>query len=345
MIVVENPGTWNAIYSPLRHAGWHGWTLADLVFPFFLFIVGVAMTFSFIKRLACGNNKKKLYLKVFRRTLILFGLGLFLNAFPFFSLSSIRIPGVLQRIALCYFFTSIVILEMRIKWQAITAALLCVLYWAMLKLVPVPDYGAGIGNLVIYIDATLLRGHLLEPSFDPEGLLSTVPAISTTLAGALTGHWLHSFRSPMEKAAGLFVMGNFGIVLGLVMDIWFPINKPLWTSSYVIFTTGMALNCLGMCYWLIDVKGYRRWATPFVIYGVNAITVYIFSNLTSKIMRAWKLTQPDGSEIQMKTYIFEKLFASWANPFNASLFYALTYTLLWLIPMAILYRKKIFIKI
>ncbi|MDZ7260848.1 MAG: DUF5009 domain-containing protein [candidate division KSB1 bacterium] len=349
MILVNNPGTWSAVYPPLRHAAWHGWTPTDLIFPFFLFIVGVAMTFSFAHRLARGDSKTKLYLKVIRRTLIIFGLGLFLNGFPYFNLSTIRIPGVLQRIALCYFFASIVTLEMRIKGQAIIAAFLLILYWVLMKLVPVPGYGAGVlepeGNLAAYIDNALLHGHLWKPTWDPEGLLSTLPAISTTLLGVLTGHWLHSSRSPIEKAAGLLVMGNFGLVVGVILDICFPINKYLWTSSYVVFMAGMALNFLGVCYWLIDVKGYQRWATPFLIYGTNAIAVYVLSSLVAEIMTTWKVTGADGSEMQLKTYLFEKLFASWASPINASLFFALTYVLIWLGLMALLYRKRIFIKI
>lgn len=349
MILVNNPGSWKFVYSPLRHAEWHGCTPTDLVFPFFLFIVGVAIPFSFGKRLERGESQKKLFLRVLRRSLILFGLGLFLNGFPTYPLATIRIPGVLQRIAVVYFFASMVVIKTGRKGETLTIITILTLYWALMKLVPVPGYGAGImemsGNLASYLDSLLLKAHLWKPAWDPEGILSTLPAIATALLGVKTGHWLRSSRSPIEKTVGLFVGGNIGLVLGLIMNFWFPINKGLWTSSYVIYTAGMALNFLGICYWLIDVKGYRRWATPFVIYGMNAITLFFLSGLMARLTILWKITQADGTRITLKTYFYETLYAPWAGPTLGSLFYALTYILLWLGLMAILYRKKIFIKI
>jgi len=351
MILVNNPGTWEAIYPPLRHAQWHGWTPTDLIFPFFLFIVGVAMTYSLGQRLGRGVPKRKLYLKVIRRTLIIFGLGLFMAAFPFFELSTLRIPGVLQRIALCYFFGSLIMLNTGTRGQAITTVILLMGYWALMKLVPVPGIGAGSlepgANLAAYIDNSLLHGHLWQVTrtWDPEGILSTIPAIATTLCGVLVGHWLRSPRNPYERVSGLFVMGNVGLVLGTIMGAWFPINKSLWTSSYVVFTAGMALLVLGMCYWLIDIKGYTWWTKPFVIYGTNSIAVFVLSGLMGKASISWKIARPDGTEVFVKTYLFEKFYLPLASPINASLLYALTYVLLWLGLMAILYRKRIFIKI
>lgn len=354
MILVNNPGSWGAIYHPLGHAKWHGWTLTDLIFPFFLFIVGVAIVFSFSKRIEVGQSRKKIYLKVLKRTLILFGLGLLLNAFPFFHLSTLRIPGVLQRIAITYAIASIIVLNTNIKWQAYIACSLLIFYWMIMKLVPVPGYGAGVlepqGNLCGFIDGILLSGHtwINAPAkgFDPEGLLSTIPAISSVLLGVLTGHWLKTEKSDLEKVVMLFVVGIAAIVLGEIMSIWFPINKNLWSSSYTVFTAGMALLFLGMCYWLIDIKGYRKWATPFLIFGSNAIAIYTLSSLLARAMVFWwKIPQQDGSAISLKTFLYRILFESWVSPINASLFYALTYILIWLVLMTILYRKKIFIKI
>lgn len=357
MILVNNAGDWDHVFPPLQHAAWHGWTLADLIFPFFLFIVGVSMSFSFSRRVRQSHNLKRVYLQVTERTVILFFLGLFLNALYYipggFAFSILRIPGVLQRIAMVYFFASFVILKTGPREQACIATFLLLLYWALMELVPVPEYGAGVltpqGNFAAYLDNLFLHGHLQENTWDPEGLLSTVPAISSTLFGVLTGHWLRSHKDPYEKAAGLFVLGGVGLVLGLGWDLFFPINKNLWTSSYVVFTTGMALYFLGVCYWLIDLKGYWRWATPFVVFGVNAIAVYALSILMDRMMWWWSLTQADGSAVPCKTWIYEHLYSSWAGPrfgeAYASFFYAVTYVLLWLGLMGILYHKKIFIRI
>ncbi|MBP1658594.1 MAG: Heparan-alpha-glucosaminide N-acetyltransferase, partial [Bacteroidetes bacterium] len=214
MILVNNPGTWNAIYPQLRHAAWHGWTFTDFIFPFFLWIVGVAMTLSFARRVEEGADKSQLLLHVFRRALIIFGLGLFLNGFPFglvsthdFSWATIRIPGVLQRIAICYLIASIIFMYTGVKGQIGWVIGLLVSYWLMVKLIPVPGFGTGIleptGNLCWYIDSQLLAGHTWRgapvPGFDPEGILSTIPAIATTLLGVLTGHWLRSDRSQGDK--------------------------------------------------------------------------------------------------------------------------------------------------
>lgn len=349
MILVNNPGSWSYVYSPLAHAEWHGWTPTDLIFPFFLFIVGVAITLSLESRLARGENQRKIFLQILRRTIILFALGLFLNGFPYFNLATLRIPGVLQRIALCYFFAALLFMKTKMKGQAIAAIVLLAVYWLLMKFVPVPGYGAGVlemeGNLAAYIDNSLMSGHLWKPTWDPEGILSTIPAIATTLLGILTGYWLKEHRSVGEKTRGLLIAGVVLVGLGQIMDTWFPINKNLWTSSYVVFTAGMALLFLGACYWLIDGRGYRRWVTPFVIFGVNPITVYVLSSMGAEVMDVYRIAQPDGGSIAFKTYVYKNIFASWAGPMNGSLFFALAYVLVWLIPMTILYRKKIFIKI
>lgn len=354
MILVNNPGTWNAVYKPLQHAHWNGWTPTDLIFPFFLFIVGVAIVFAFSKRLTLGQTKKDLYLKIIRRTLILFGLGLFLNGFPFFNLSTIRIPGVLQRIAITYFFASIIYLNFDIKViYYITFGILAV-YWIIMKTIPVPGYGAGVlepvGNLCWYIDSHIFRGHTWAgapaPGFDPEGLLSTLPAISSVLFGILTGNYIKRKINEYEKVSSLFVWGFFAVVGGYIVSIWFPINKNLWTSSYVLLTTGMALIFLATCYWLIDIKGYKKWSVPFLIYGSNAITVYTLSGIIARMLIfLFKVKLSDGEVITLKAYLFRTLFASWLPPHQASLAYAIVYDLILLGFMTILYKKKIFIKV
>ena len=349
MILVNNPGAWRSVYAPLQHARWNGWTPADLIFPCFLFIVGVAITLSIGARVRRGDGRWQLVLKIVRRTLIIFALGIILNGFPCFDWSTLRIPGVLQRIAACYLFACIVVLTMDVRGQAVTTVVLLAGYWAVMKLVPLPGHGAGLlrpgHNLAAYLDTAVLHGHLLHHRWDPEGILSTAPATATTLAGVLTGHWLRAERTPLARLLGLFIAGNVCLLLGMIMNIWFPINKNLWTSSYAVFTAGMALDFLGVCYWLIDIRQYRRWATPFVIYGTNAILAYMLSTLMTKVLILWRVTQPDGVKLALRRYIFENYFLSVASPLNASLLYAIVYVLFWLGITAILYRRRIFIKI
>ncbi|MBI4707967.1 MAG: DUF5009 domain-containing protein [Candidatus Omnitrophica bacterium] len=345
MLLVNNQGSLD-IYPFLEHARWNEWSFADLVFPFFLFIVGVVMPFSFSNRLSHDNSRNRLYLQLVKRTVILFGLGLFINSFPYLGLS--RIPGVLQRIALCYFFSSLVVLKTSVRGQGVVAIILLAIYWVLMKAMPVPDVSSVLTaemNLGAYIDRFIFRDHMMEPTWDPEGLLSTVPAISTTLFGVLAGHLLRSSKSPTQKTTMLLISGAGGIVVGKIMDIWFPINKILWSPAYTVFTAGIASICLGLCYWLVEVKGYRRWSVPFVIYGVNAIAVYAFSSVLANALYRLSFTASDGSKIRLRSYIFDNFYASWAGPGHASFFYALTHALIWLGFAAVLFRKKIFIKI
>ncbi len=349
MILVNNPGTWSAIYPPLAHAEWHGWTPTDLIFPFFLFIVGVSMVFSFSARLDRGDTRSRLATHVLRRSAIIFAIGFFLAAVPFFNFATIRIPGVLQRIAVVYLCASLIYLAAGLRGVIAAVCVLLLGYWAVMTLVPVPGYGVGRldveGNLAAYVDRQLMPGHLWKPTWDPEGVLSTVPAIATTLLGALVGKWLTSARRPEEKAKGLFILGGIGLALGQIWHMWFPINKNLWTSSYVVFTAGFACVLLGMCYWVMDVKGVRRWATPFVVFGMNAIAAFALSGFLAKMMGIWKVPAAGGIAISVKTYIYQKFFTPLASPVNASLLFALAYVLFWLALMWLLYRRKIFIKI
>ena len=352
MILVNNPGDWGNIYPALGHAKWHGVTPTDLIFPFFLFIVGVAITLSFAKRKARGDSDTKLIVQVIRRSAIIFLLGLVLQGFPYYDLSIIRIPGVLQRIAIVYFFSSIIYLKFNIKWVSIFAFAFIILYWILMTFVPVPGVGYAnyepATNLGAWLDRLIYTpAHLWRAvkTWDPEGLLSTIPAISSGLFGVMTGYWLSTKKEPAEKMVWMFVMANIALVLGIIWDMWFPINKSIWTSSYVLYTTGMALHFLAMCYWLIDVKGYTWWTKPFVVYGMNAIAVFFLSGLLARIMSLIKITMADGTQIDSKTYLYQTLFVPMFSPINSSLAWALFYVLFWLGLMWILYAKKIFIKV
>jgi predicted acyltransferase len=347
MILVNNPGSWSHIYWPLRHAEWHGWTPTDLVFPFFLFIVGVSITLALSRRAEAGGPRRDLYLKILRRSAIIFALGLVLAGFPGYDLSTIRIPGVLQRIAVCYLVASVIFLHTRWLTQAVVAAALLLLYWPLMALTPAPGFAAGDlsmeGNLAAYIDRAVLGRHTWKPLYDPEGILSTIPAVATTLGGVLAGHWLRSRRAELEKAAGLFVAGAACVVAGWAWGFFFPVNKALWTSSYVLLTAGLALQFFAVCYWLIDIKGYRRWATPFLVFGSNALIIYFLSELFSNVIST--VTVARAGTTDLKTAVYETVFASWASPKFASLLFALCVVLLWLGVAAVLYRRRIFIKV
>ncbi|MFH0734620.1 MAG: DUF5009 domain-containing protein [bacterium] len=352
MILVNNPGTWNAIYPPLEHASWHGCTPTDLVFPFFLFIVGVAITYALTKKKEAGENQTKLILGISRRAGMLIFLGLFMAAYPKFDLGVLRFPGVLQRIGLVYLITSILFLKISIKHMAYVGGALLLIYWFLMSFIPVPGVGypnleKGT-NLAAWFDRIFLSGHMWAFSkiWDPEGLLSTMPAISTAILGILTGNWLRNKKvDEGTKIATLFTYGCIIMLAGYIWSGWFPINKSLWTSSYVLYTGGLAMLFLASCYWLIDVKGIKWWTKPFVVYGMNAITVFFLSGLVAKSMGLYTWMTPDGIEISLKGYLFESMFLSWLDPINASLAWALTYITLWLGLMWILYAKKIFIKV
>jgi len=345
MVLVNNPGTWEHIYWPLEHAQWSGWTPTDLVFPFFVFIVGVSIPLAFANRLESGGSRRDLYLKIIKRTLIIFAIGLFLNGLPYFGLAEYRIPGVLQRIAICYFFASIIFLNTRLRTQIAIAVGLLIFYWALVKLVPAPGFAAGDltkeGSLPSYVDRVVFGKHVWAQArvYDPEGLLSTIPAIVTALIGVLTGQWLRTERTRYEKAAGMFVVGAVLVAIGWAWNAFFPINKALWTSSYVAFTGGLALQFLSICYWLIDIKGYRRWAKPFEVFGLNAIALYVVADVLAMLLGVVKVGgEPLGGGIF-------NVFASLASPINASLIFAICFVLVCLALMWILYQRKIFLKV
>lgn len=348
MILVNNPGDWGHIYAPLEHAPWHGWTPTDLIFPFFLFIVGVSITF------ALGNGGgSNVISKILKRSLTLFLLGLFLNFFPRFDLSVVRIPGVLQRIALVYLACSLIFLKTSPRQQLYLLAGILVGYWLLMTVVPVPGVGyANLEpetNLAAWFDRTFITpAHVYKPAkvWDPEGLLSTLPAIGTGLLGLLTGTWLRTNRPAAEKVAWLFTAGCLTTLAGLIWNGFFPINKALWTSSFVCVAGGLAMLGLALCYWLIDVKNVRRGVLPFVAFGVNAITVFFLSGLIPRIMNLIHVTQADGTELGLKEYLYRTLIAPpFADPINASLAGALTFVLIWFGILWWMYRKNVIIKV
>jgi len=351
MMLVNNAGNWNAVYPPLRHSAWHGWTFTDTIFPFFLWIAGVSMTLSFAKRLERNDSQAHLLIHTLQRAAAIFLLGMFLNLFPLFQFSTVRIPGVLQRIAVCYLIAGFIFLYTSLRGQIIWTAGLLLVYSALMKLAPVPGFGAGIlekeGNFAQYVDQLVLSGHMWASSktWDPEGIVSTLPAIATMLFGILTGHLLRTRFTPESKTAWLMVMGTCLMGAGLIWAWWLPINKPLWTSSYSLLMAGMAANVFGCCYWLIDIKGYRRWSQPLAIYGMNAITVYVLAGLLSKLSSFIKVAGVDGSEITAGKWAYEHIYAPLVSPVNASLLYALTYVAILYGVSWFMYRMKWFVRV
>jgi predicted acyltransferase len=346
MVIVNNPGDWGTVYWPLLHAEWHGWTPTDLIFPFFLFIVGVSITLS---------KKSAGWGSILRRAVVILGLGLFLSGYPRFDVERWRIPGVLQRIALCYLAAAAayrVTTGNRRRQAAVIGALAAILalgYWAVMMFVPPPGGMAGDltpeGNLGAWIDRALLEGHLWKPRWDPEGLLSTVPAIATTLLGVLAGLCLGTSWSAERKAAVLAACGAVAVVVGLAWGLVFPINKPIWTSSYAIFTAGAASLLLAACYWLIDIRGWRRWTTPFVILGVNAITLFVASGLLVKTLALIRVAGADGREIAVSRWAYLHGFAPFFAPKNASLLYAVANLAVLFALLSWMYRRRLFLRV
>ncbi len=340
MVLVNNPGTWRAIYWPLRHAAWHGCTPTDVIFPFFVFIVGVAIPLALAPRLE-RDGRAAVARKVVRRSIVIFALGIVLNGFPWFVWATLRIPGVLQRIAVCYLVAALIYLVTSPRVQVVVASALLLAYWLVMTVVPVPGYGAGNlspeGNLAAYIDRAVLGPHIWQYAkvYDPEGILSTLPAVATGLLGVLTGTWLRSGRRPDAIAARLAVAGVAGIVVGELWGLWFPINKSLWTSSYVVLTAGLALVALALCYWLIEIRRWRRWAMPFAVLGVNALLLFFLSTLAARLLSIIKV----GTEARsLQTVLFDHLFAPFAAPVNASLAFGLAYVVIWWVITWMLHR-------
>ena len=350
MILVNCPGSYRAIYPQLRHAAWNGWTLADTIFPSFLFIMGVSIVFSLAGHKECGLADSRLDLRIVRRSVILFVLGLFMNSYPIFHLSTLRIPGVLQRIALCYFFAFSIVRRCSPRGQLCWLLGLLASYWLMMRFVPVPGIGAGVlepgKNLAAYVDSLLPEGHVWgqHGTQDPEGILSTIPAVGTTLFGVLAGNWLRSPFSGLKKTVGMVCAGAALLAAGLILEPWFPINKSLWTSTYSILMAGLALLAFAAFYWLIDVAGCKRWATVFIIFGMNAIAVYFLSEILDTGLR-FVLREASGPTANLRAHLFRTIFAPIASPEGASLLFALSYVFLMFSIAWLMWKMKIIVKV
>lgn len=351
MILVNNPGSWDFVYSPLLHAPWNGCTFADLIFPFFLFIMGISVNFALQnKKNSFGKDRQKIIIKLIKRSAVLFLIGLFLNAFPYFELSSLRIPGVLQRIAIVFLACSVIYLYFGVRAQVTIFSVLLIGYYLLLTFVPVPDFGAAnlepATNLAAWVDRLLLDGHLwkFSKTWDPEGVLSTFPSIATGLSGVLAGSWLLSDRKPKDKIIYMFISGFTLMVAGAIWGMFFPINKSLWTSSYVLFTTGVAMNGLALSVWFMDVKKYEKYATPFIAFGSNAIIAYVGSELLSRIFYEVSFTWA-GQQVTFKHWLYLLSQSLFESPYNASLLLSIGFVLLLLLPLYYMYRNRIIIKV
>jgi predicted acyltransferase len=368
MLLVNDPGSWSAIYAPLQHAAWHGWTPTDLIFPFFLFIVGITTWISLSARRERGASDRDLVRQVLRRGTVIFLLGILLSGFPFFdipttrehgllqgigvSLASLRIPGVLQRIAVVYVVAALIAMRTTWRQQAAIIAAVLVGYWVALVWIPVPGQGPPTidrpaETLAAYVDRLFFEGHLWRGTrtWDPEGPLSTIPALATGLLGILAGRWISLVRPLTDRIAGLFAAGSMALVVGLMWSGVFPINKNLWTSSYVVFTAGAACLTLATCMWLVDVQRVRWWTKPFVIFGLNPIAAYVGATLMARTIYSLIKVERDGGSVSLQSAIYQSAFASWLAPKNASLLFAVCYVLFWLGIMALLYRKRIILKV
>jgi len=366
MILVNNPGTWSAVYPPLRHATWNGWTVTDLIFPFFLFIAGVSIALAFTHRIEAGANRVDLLIKTARRSALLFAIGLFMAAYPIFdwdgtfgiragAFETIRIMGVLQRIAICYFVASLLYLFTRPKTQSVIQAAVLFGYWALMTLVPVPDYGRvdlmdPQANIGAFLDRMILgEAHLWSGAahrWDPEGLLSTLPAIATTLFGVWAGRLLasHTYEA-LQKAVRLLVVGASLMTVGYLWNWAFPINKSIWSSSYAVFTAGLAMSSLGALFWLVDVQKNRRGTKLFVVYGVNSLTVFVMSGLLARTLALIQIPVAEGASLSLQKWLFEYLFLAIASPINASLIYAIAWIVGWLAVLTLMYRRGVILKV
>ncbi len=347
MVLVNNPGSWSYVYAPLRHAAWHGWTPTDLIFPWFLFIVGVAIPIALARRLGEGLPRRRLSVQIARRSLVLVLLGLAMRAVPDFDFGEMRLYGVLQRIGLVYFVVAHLYLWTSARARlGITAGLLLG-YWALLSWVAAPGSAAGDlspdGNLAAYIDRLLMPDRLWAGTWDPEGLLSTFPAIATGLTGVVCGEWMRAARGPTEIVRGLVASGLALGVVGWAWGLVFPINKNLWTSSYVLFTSGTALVTLGATHWAVGFERGRRALAPLAACGRNAILVFVASGMAAKTMGRIRVGGADGTSLY--NWIYEHGFRAWAGDYNGSLALALCQVAFWLVVAWMLHRRRIYWKV
>lgn len=344
MIMVNNPGSWSYIYSPLEHKPWHGLTPTDLIFPFFIFIVGVSITLAYTKRLKAGLAKRPMYKKIVFRAVKIFVVGILLWLFPKFDFEVIRYAGVLQRIAIVFLVCALLFLNSKWKTQAIVAAGLLIIYWLLMVLIPTPGYERpmlepGV-NLAAWIDSQFLPGYLWQKTWDPEGLLSTLPAIATGITGMLAGHLILQDIQQERKVITLFSVGFFAFIIGYFWNYIFPINKSIWTSSFVMVTSGLAAMLLSVSIYFVDILGRTRLTKPGIIFGSNAIAVYVLADVWSQFFYVIKI---GGNSLNVHFLnVFEGL--NWSLKFGSFL-YAFLFICFNFIPAWFLFKKKIFIKL
>jgi predicted acyltransferase len=359
MLLVNNPGTWSDIYPPLEHAPWNGWTPTDLIFPFFLFIAGITTHLSLSARRAQGADESAIRRQIVRRGALIVLFGLVVAAFPFYPatrFTHIRIPGVLQRIGVAYACAALLTMRGTFRQQVLVVVALLYGYWFAMTLLPVPGAMGGIGanlldapsrTLAAWTDRFLLGSHLWVNSktWDPEGPLSTIPAVGTAMLGVFAGRWIGGNRPLEERLNGLFAVGALSMTAGLMWHWSFPINKSLWTSSYVLFTAGMACVAIGTIMWIIDLKRVTWWTRPFVIYGVNPIIAFVGSGMMARLIYSvWKV-DVGGKPTSVQAVVYQDLFASWLEPRDASLAFALSFVAFWFVILWALWRKNIIFKV
>lgn len=349
MILVNNPGSWSHIYAPLEHSLWNGCTPTDLVFPFFLFVVGVSMFFSFSKY---GNSlNKESLLKIGKRTLLIFAIGLFLNSFPQWAAdySKLRIMGVLQRIALAYGIGSVIVLAVNRKYLPYVGTAILLVYWGLMYIFGGADPFTLQGNATIAFDSAVLGvNHLYKGfgiPFDPEGLLSTIPAIVTVIIGYMVGSVVKETEKKKVPKL-LIIIGLATISAGLIWSLGFPINKPIWSSSYVLYAAGWACLVLALLIWIIDLKGFSKWTTFFVVFGMNPLFIFALSGLWGRaIGRMIKISVPNGDIVNGSTWLYTQVFQPIAGNINGSLLFAIAHVFVFWLIGYVLYKKKIFIKV
>jgi predicted acyltransferase len=359
MILVNNNGNEAAAHWPLKHAAWNGFTPTDLVFPTFLFLVGISTVYSTAARLAQGATRQSLFLHVLRRSIILYLLGLVVNSFPYFHLHTMRFYGVLPRLAICYLIIASLYL-LSPDWRSKAALAIAALagYWILMRFVPVPGYGIPThdiplldrdANLTAWLDRQIFSApHLYERTRDPEGLLSTIPALATAILGLLTGIWLRTRRTLRARVAGIATAGLSGVLLGSLWNLSFPINKKLWTSSYVLFAGGLSLLLLALCLLIVDLRqktlstsGHSRFLSPVLVFGTNAISAYVFSELLQSILTSIHPRQG----INLQQLIYRSMADVIPDQAFASLLYSIAFVAICWVPVSLLYRRSIFIKI
>lgn len=363
MLLVNNPGDWGHLYSQLAHAKWNGWTFTDWIFPFFLFICGVSLTLSLNRQTQAGAAPTALLLKLGKRAAIVFLIGLALNLYPIFDFTTVRIPGVLQRIALCTLLAGPIVLCFNWRQQCVWVVMLFALYSVLMLLVPVPDAAGVIGIGVLepgrdvgaFLDRWLLSGHLwaVSRTWDPEGLVSTLPALGNLLLGVLAGRWIEQPLAKAEKTVWLLIAGLACLWLGTVLDATFmPINKSLWTVSYAIFMNGWALIVFGIFYWLLDASPslalQRRTARllhPCVIYGMNSLFIFALSGVIAKTLLLIKITWIDGSLLSLKAILYTAIQSLPLQAVNTSLLYATLFNSFMFCIAWLMWRQRWFVKV